>query len=223
MFMKKSLEIKKTTIVIAAVMAMFAAISLDAGVYGKKGGDGNGRSAFQLKGSVIKQAGVNPFSTGTMVTFVVAKAPKEIADLKFKDADGNDLSLSDWRGKVVLLNLWATWCAPCRREMPDLDELQAAMGGDDFEVVAVSIDRKGVEVAQAFLDEVKIRDLKLYIDKTAKITREADIFGMPTTILIDRDGKELGRMIGPAEWNSNQAKALITAAMRGKLMSADVH
>ena len=221
--MKKLLKIKKTTVVIAAIMAMITAISLDAGVYGKKGGDGNGSSAFQLKGSVIKQAGVNPFSAGTMVTFVVAKKPKELADLKFKDAEGNDLSLSDWRGKVVLLNLWATWCAPCRREMPDLDELQAAMGGDDFEVVAVSIDRKGVEVAQAFLDEIKVKDLKLYIDKTAKITRKADVFGMPTTILIDRDGKELGRMIGPAEWNSNQAKALITAAMRGKLISADVH
>ncbi len=220
--MKKSLKIKKTTVVIAAVMAMITAISLDAGVYGKKGGDGNGSSAFQLKGSTIKQAGVNPFSTGTMITFVVAKAPKEFADVKFKDASGNDLSLSDWRGKVVLLNLWATWCAPCRREMPDLDELQASMGSDEFEVVAVSIDRKGVEVAQAFLDEIKVKGLKLYIDKTAKITREADVFGMPTTILIDRDGMELGRMIGPAEWNSNQAKALITAALRGKLLSADV-
>ncbi len=221
--MKKPVKIKKTTTVFAAVLALISAISLDAGVYGINGGDGNGRSAFQLKGSAIKQAGVNPFSTGTMVTFIVPRQPKEIPDLKFKDGVGNDLSLSDWRGKVILLNLWATWCAPCRREMPDLDRLQAAMGGDEFEVVAVSIDRKGAEVAQAFLDEIKIQNLKLYIDKTAKITREADVFGMPTTILIGRNGKELGRMIGPAEWNSNQAKALITAAMRGKLLSADVH
>jgi len=104
--------------------------------------------------------------------------------------------------------------------MPGLDRLQGAMGGDNFEVVAVSIDRKGVNAAQGFLDEIKTRNLKLYIDKSGRIARDTEAFGMPTTVLIDRQGKELGRMIGPAEWDSNQAKALITAAIRGKLTGA---
>jgi thiol-disulfide isomerase/thioredoxin len=221
--MKKHLQNKKIQKAFAAATILVAAISLDAAVYVEKGGNSNGSKTFQLGPSPIRLAGVNPFSTGTMATFVVRKNPRDFANVKFKDAAGKDLSLKDWRGKVVLLNLWATWCAPCRYEMPALDRLQGAMGGDNFEVVAVSIDRKGAGVAQKFLDEIKTRDLKLYIDKSAKITRDGEVFGMPTTILINREGKELGRLIGPAEWDSNQAKALITAAIRGKLIEADVH
>jgi len=221
--MKKYLQNKKIQKLFAAAVVLLAAISLDAAVYVEKGGNGNGSKTFQLGPSSLRTAGINPFSTGTMSTFVVRKSPRDFANVKFKDGTGKDLSLKDWRGKVVLLNLWATWCAPCRYEMPALDRLQAAMGGDNFEVVAVSIDRKGVEAAQTFLDEIKTRNLKLYIDKSAKITRDGEVFGMPTTILINREGKELGRLIGPAEWDSNQAKALITAAIRGKLIAADVH
>jgi len=215
------MTVKIRTISIAAA-ALVTAISLDAAIYVEKGGNGNGSNAFQLKGMSTILAGINPFSTGTMSTFVVRKKPREFANLKFKDGSGKALSIKDWRGKVILLNLWATWCAPCRYEMPALDRLQGAMGGDNFEVVAVSIDRKGAKVAQAFLDEIKTKYLKLYIDKTSKVARESEAFGMPTTILLDREGRELGRVIGPAEWDSNQAKALITAAINGKLISADV-
>lgn len=219
-FMKKHLENKKILRIFAAALAIVTAISLDAVLYVEKGGEGNGSNTFQLGSSSIKQAGVNPFSKGTMATFVVRKEARDFANVEFRDGAGNKLSLQNWRGKVVLLNLWATWCAPCRHEMPALDRLQGAMGGDNFEVVAVSIDRKGVEAAQNFLTEIKVQNLKLYIDKTSKIARDSDTFGMPTTILINREGKEIGRMIGPAEWDSNQAKALITAAIRGKLLSA---
>lgn len=213
-------KIKKIHAVFAVAIALAGAIFLDAAIYGKKGSDGNGQSLIQLGVSAIKQAGVNPFSTGTMGTFVIRKTPRDFPNVKFKDGSGKELSLEDWRGKVVLINLWATWCAPCRHEMPGLDRLQGGMGGDNFEVLAISIDRKGAKVAQDFLDEIKTQYLKLYIDKTAKISRESKAFGLPVSILINREGKEIGRLIGPAEWDSNHAKALITAAIRGKLLSA---
>ena len=218
--MKKHLENRKARLTLAAAGILVAALSLDAAIYVENSGNGNGVNTFQLNGMSVKTAGINPFSRGTMATFVVRKTPRDFANVEFRDSTGKKMTLKDWRGKVVLLNLWATWCAPCRYEMPALDRLQGAMGGENFEVVAVSIDRKGVAVAQAFLDEIKTKNLKLYIDKTSRIARDSGAFGMPTTILINRDGKEVGRMIGPAEWDSNQAKALITAEINGKLTSA---
>jgi thiol-disulfide isomerase/thioredoxin len=113
----------------------------------------------------------------------------------------------------VLLNLWATWCAPCREEMPSLDRLQKDLGSDKFEVVALSLDRKGAEASQKFLDETKVSSLKLYVDASAKQGTTLKIVGMPTTILIDKEGRELGRLAGPAEWDSEDAKRLITAAI----------
>ncbi len=216
--MKKCLNNKQFHFLFAAVIAVISAVMLDAAVYVEKGVDGNGSKSFEIGQLPLKLGGVSPFSKGTMATFVVREEARDFPDIKFKDAAGTDLTLNNWKGKVVLLNLWATWCAPCRREMPALDRLQAAMGGDNFEVVAVSIDRKGVEAVEAFLTEVGTKNLKTYIDKTSKIARDVEAFGMPTTILIDRNGKEVGRMIGPAEWDSSEAKALITAAMRDKLI-----
>ncbi|MEQ1651141.1 MAG: TlpA disulfide reductase family protein, partial [Hyphomicrobium sp.] len=105
-------------------------------------------------------------------------------------------------------------CAPCREEMPALDRLQKALGGDTFEVVALSLDRKGAEASQKFLDETKATNLKLYIDPTAKQGTVLKIVGMPTTILIDKEGRELGRLAGPAEWDSDDAKKLIAAALK---------
>ena len=126
--MKMYLKNRKIRIVFAAAITMVAAISLDAAIYVEKVGKGNGTNTFQLGSTPLKLAGVNPFSKGTMATFVVRKAPRDFANVEFRDASGNKLTLKDWRGKVVLLNLWATWCAPCRREMPGLDRLQGAMG-----------------------------------------------------------------------------------------------
>ena len=120
---------------------------------------------------------------------------------------------ADFKGKTVLLNLWATWCAPCREEMPSLDRLQKDLGSGKFEVVALSLDRKGAEASQKFLDETKVSNLKLYIDASAKQGTLLRIVGMPTTILIDKEGRELGRLAGPAEWDSEDAKKLIKAAM----------
>ena len=151
---------------------------------------------------------------GQMAAFVHKKSPEPLPEITFNDAAGKALTLADFKGKVVLLNLWATWCAPCREEMPALDRLQKALGGDNFEVVALSLDRKGAEASQKFLTETKADNLKLYIDASAKQGTALKIVGMPTTILIDKEGREVGRLAGPAEWDSEEAKALITAALK---------
>ena len=151
--------------------------------------------------------------TGQMAAYVKKKAPEPLPEITFNDAAGKTLSLADFKGRTILLNLWATWCAPCREEMPSLDRLQKALGSDKFEVVALSLDRKGAEAAKKFLDEVKASNLKLYIDSTAKQGTALRAIGMPTTILIDKEGRELGRLTGPAEWDSEDAKELIKAAL----------
>lgn len=157
------------------------------------------------------------YAKGDMTTFVPRKTRDLVADLKFADKTGSERSITEWRGRVVLLNLWATWCAPCRKEMPSLNRLQTRIGGDDFEVVAVSIDRKGLKASGAFLEETGATDLALYVDKSGKIARDIRSFGLPSTVLIGRDGEEIGRLIGPAEWDSEDAVALIEAAIEGKL------
>jgi thiol-disulfide isomerase/thioredoxin len=155
-------------------------------------------------------AGLN---TGAMAAFLVRPEPLDLAPLTFTYADGAPKSLKDWEGKVVLLNLWATWCGPCRDEMPALDRLQAELGGEDFEVVAVNIDKGGPDKAIAFLKEIGVAKLALYLDPSSKIFNAIRAVGMPTTLLIDRNGKEIGRLIGPADWAAPEAKRLIEAAI----------
>ncbi len=149
---------------------------------------------------------------GTMAAFV-KKSPTPLPDIEFQGASGNEVKLASFKGHTVLLNLWATWCQPCREEMPALNRLQQALGSDKFEVVALSLDRKGYEASRKFLDDVKADAVKLYVDPTAKQGTALKIVGMPTTILINKDGMEIGRLAGPAEWDSEEAKQLIKAAM----------
>lgn len=133
--------------------------------------------------------------------------PQALADISFQDETGSPLQLSDWRGKVVLLNVWATWCGPCREEMPTLDRLQEKLGGERFDVLALSIDRGGVGVVQEFYDEIGLQHLQIRIDPTTRASRDMKVFGLPTTLLIGPDGKELGRKVGPAEWDAPEAIA----------------
>jgi thiol-disulfide isomerase/thioredoxin len=158
-------------------------------------------------------AGLNPLSQGEMAKFVFKKEPEPMPEIAFVDGTGAAKTLKDFKGKVVLLNLWATWCLPCRKEMPALDRLQAALGSDKFEVVALSLDRAGIEASRKFLDGIKIANLKLYVDPTARMNGPLKIFGMPTTILIDAEGREVGRLLGEAEWDSEDAKKLIKATL----------
>jgi thiol-disulfide isomerase/thioredoxin len=139
---------------------------------------------------------------GSSKKFIMHDAPKPIAAIRFEDGHGQTRSLSDFRGKVVLLNIWATWCVPCRKEMLALDRLQAILGGPHFEIVALSIDRGGMEVVRKFFAEVGVRNLTMYLDTSGKASRELGAVGLPTTLLVDRQGREIGRLIGPAEWDA---------------------
>lgn len=141
--------------------------------------------------------------------FVLVDPPKALPDVRFIDGDGRDRALADFRGKVVLLNVWATWCVPCRKEMPTLDRLQSTLGGADFQVIALSIDRKGLDVVRKFYGEVGIRHLDMHLDSSGKAARELGAVGLPTTLLIDRAGREIGRLVGPAEWDTPEMIAFI--------------
>ena len=167
----------------------------------------------EVNKSVSEAAGTKGLSTGAMTTFVFKKAPEELPEIAFVDAGGAARSLKDFRGKTVLLNLWATWCAPCREEMPALDRLQKELGSDSFEVVALAVDRGGVDAAKKFLDSIKVSNLKLYADATTRSGSALKVIGMPTTILIDKDGREIGRLPGPAAWDSAEAKRLVEASL----------
>jgi thiol-disulfide isomerase/thioredoxin len=149
-----------------------------------------------------------------MAAFVFRKEPETLPEVKFQDGTGKERSLADWRGKVVLLNLWATWCLPCRKEMPSLDRLQKDMGSEKFEVVAISVDRKGLEASRKFLEETQTQRLALYADPSARMSSELTAIGLPATLLLDPEGREIGRLLGPAEWDSEDAKRLIRSVVR---------
>lgn len=158
-------------------------------------------------------------ATGAIAAFIVNAARPPAAQFPFKDAQGNDRTLADWKGKVALVNLWATWCAPCRKEMPQLAELQKRFGGEDgagFEVVAVSVDRKGFEASSQFLKSVGADALALYLDQPGVSLGATRSPGLPTTLLLDRQGREIGRLLGPADWIAPEAVKLIEAALSEK-------
>ncbi len=168
-------------------------------------------SAIDTKSGLTKA-----MAAGPMAAFLVHSQPKDVAAFSFTDKDNKPRSLADWKGKVVLLNLWATWCAPCRKEMPDIAKLQKELGGADFEVVALSVDRKGLAASQAFLKETGADNLKAYIDPDGTSLKALQALGLPATLLIDRKGQERGRLLGPADWSSPEAKALVKVLMEEK-------
>lgn len=202
--------------IVAAGLAGFGAVYVMAGSP-DNGGETRPARVAQAAPAEAKPLpsgpGSNPLSVGQMAAFVFKKAPEDISDFPFQDKDGKPRSLREWRGKVVLLNLWATWCAPCRKEMPSLDRLQSELGSSKFEVLAISADKTGVEGARKFLDQIKVGKLGVYADPTVRIHSGLKAIGMPATLLLDAEGRELGRLVGPAEWDSEEAKTLIRAAM----------
>lgn len=140
---------------------------------------------------------------------VVYETPKPLPDLQFQDAAGHSMSLSAFRGKTVVLNLWATWCIPCRKEMPTLDRLQAQLGGPKFEVVALSIDRAGLSAIGPFFQKLGITHLAQYADPSGATLASLRAIGLPTTLLINPQGQEVGLLVGPAEWASPDMVAFL--------------
>ena len=132
-----------------------------------------------------------------------------LPDTVFSDPEGNEFTLADYEGQVVLLNFWATWCAPCREEMPALDELQAELGGDDFQVVTIATGRNAPEKIAEFFDETGVTNLPTLLDPKQQLSRQMGVVGLPVTVLIDRDGTEVARLLGDADWASDAAKEVI--------------
>lgn len=200
-------------------IALAAAVVLGSGslyVSGQLGGNSPAAGGYCKPARDVGQA-VAARAVGEVAAFQAYVRPKVLPELAFLDPAGQRTTLSAMRGRAVLLNLWATWCAPCRKEMPALDELQAAFGGPDFEVVAVNIDQRNLERPRAWLQEHGITRLAYYSDPETKIFQDlkksGQAIGMPTTLLIDANGCQLGVLHGPAEWASDDAKRLISAAI----------
>ena len=158
-----------------------------------------------------------PLARGEVAAVAVAERPLRLPNLAFNDADGKSHTLSDWQGRVVLFNLWATWCVPCRKEMPALDELEAKLGGQSFEVVAVNIDTRDANKPRAWLRDAGVARLAYYTDSSAKVFQDLKLIGkaigMPTTLLVDPAGCEIATIAGPAEWASEDGVRLVSAAL----------
>ncbi|WP_433960678.1 thiol:disulfide interchange protein TlpA [Bradyrhizobium guangdongense] len=161
---------------------------------------------------------IAPLIHGEVAALTAATAPLRLPDLAFEDADGKPKKLSDFRGKTLLVNLWATWCVPCRKEMPALEELQTKMAGPNFEVVAINIDTRDPEKPKNFLKEANLTRLGYFNDQKAKVFQDLKgigrALGMPTSVLVDPQGCEIATIAGPAEWASEDALKLIRAAVK---------
>ena len=201
-----------------ALMAALAAATVlsFAAVYGIAGLQGNAADA--ACGPALATAKrIAPLARGEVAAVSVATEPLHLPTLAFKDANGGARTLADWKDRVVLLNLWATWCVPCRKEMPALAALQRKLGGPAFEVVAVNIDTRNLDKPKAWLKEAGVTDLAYYTDASAQVFQElkavGKAIGMPTSLLVDGNGCEIASLSGPVEWASDDALALVQATL----------
>lgn len=217
-FAKKRQAYSRLAVILAAGVAGVA-VGM-AGVYGiatltrNAGADA---AAGACKPAVELARKVAPFAKGEVAAVNIAKGPLAVPNLAFQDASGKPLTLQNWRGRTILLNLWATWCVPCRKEMPSLDALEQKLGSPNFEVVTINIDTRDLEKPKTWLKEVGVSKLNYYADPAAKTFQDLKsvgrAFGMPTTMLISPEGCEIGTIAGPAEWASDDAVKLIEATL----------
>ena len=185
-------------------------------LYGIKAPGGKETAETQAcPGAAERAARLKPLVHGEVAALTLATEPKPLPDLGFDTPEGTKASIADFRGHTVLLNLWATWCLPCRQEMPALDRLQGMLGSKDFAVVAVNVDTAKLDRPKAFLQEIGVKNLKLYTDNTEAVfqtlKQAGTVLGLPTTILVGKNGCEIGTMAGPAQWDSEDALALLNA------------
>jgi thiol-disulfide isomerase/thioredoxin len=192
------------------------AVIVGLGLYAFNPSDDNPAVALTCTNSANTVAAMEPFARGEVAAFQLAATPRDLSSISFKDKDGKDVTIADWKSRTVLLNMWATWCAPCLREMPALQKLQIDLGGDNFEVVPVSVDLGDDTKPKAFYKKAKLTELPFYADGTMEVfenlKKQGLAFGMPTTVIIDKNGCSLGVLNGPAEWASDDAMALVRAA-----------
>ncbi len=152
---------------------------------------------------------------GSMKKLMFATEPAAAPDTAFTDAAGAERRLSDWRGKLVLVNFWATWCAPCREELPALDALNRDFGGADFEVLTIATGRNPLPAITRLFGEVGVEGLPILLDPKQALAREMGVFGLPVSVILDREGREIARMSGDAEWNGDSARAIVAALIAG--------
>jgi thiol-disulfide isomerase/thioredoxin len=207
-------HLRRLPIVIGTVLV--GAVVGFAGIYGL-GGLGRSPGDAACAATVDLARKIAPLAHGEVAAVTMATKGLKLPDLAFADADGKPRKLSDWRGKTVLVNLWATWCVPCRKEMPALEGLQTKLEGPNFEVVAINIDTRDPEKPKNFLKDANLTRLGYFYDEKAKVFQDLKAagraLGMPTSVLVDPSGCEIGTIAGPAEWDSQDAIKLIRAAL----------
>jgi thiol-disulfide isomerase/thioredoxin len=199
-----------------AGIGVAAAAALGVAIYAARD-EGNGGADAECAAAAARAEGLDPLIQGEVAAFQFARAPEKLAALSFRDREGRPMTLATFAGKVALVNLWATWCAPCRQEMPALDRLQAALGGDRFIVAPISIDTADPSRPAAFLQDIGVKNVPLYTDRSTEIFQALKqrglALGLPVTLLLDERGCRLGHINGPAEWDSPEGRRLIEAAI----------
>jgi len=204
---------RKFALIAAAAIAALGA----AAVYGIAGLGGNAGDAACAPALATAKR-IAPLARGEVAAVSVADTGLHLPVLAFKDASGAEKTLADFKGRTVLLNLWATWCVPCRKEMPALAALQQKLGGPGFEVVAVNIDTRDLDKPKAWLQQTGVTGLTYYADASARVFQElksiGKAVGMPTSLLIDPAGCEIAYLAGPAEWASDDGLKLVQAALK---------
>ncbi|MEL6689013.1 MAG: TlpA disulfide reductase family protein [Pseudomonadota bacterium] len=167
--------------------------------------------AATLSANATDTVALEALREGDMRKLVFHAEPQEVSQQAFFMPDGSEHTLEEFEGKYILLNFWATWCAPCRHEMPMLAELQTEFAGDAFEVVTIATGRNKVEGMQKFFDEISVDNLPMFRDPKQAVAREMAVLGLPITVILDPEGNEIARLRGDADWASDSAKAIISA------------
>lgn len=196
-----------------------------AGALSPAAGQGDEKGDGACASSVARAKALEPFAKGDLAALKLTATPKLLPNLAFQDAAGRPVTLADFKGRLLLVNLWATWCVPCRKEMPELDHLEGALGGPDFQVVAINLDTRDPDKPAAFLREIGVSHLANFADPKGQafpaLRAVGRGFGLPTTLLVDGQGCELGFLAGPAAWGGAEAQALVKAAISSEHGSHD--
>jgi thiol-disulfide isomerase/thioredoxin len=211
-------EPRKRRVLLPVAGALVAAVAAGAVLYGTVQPAGKAPSDCPADSAKLA-ARLAPLAKGDLSALQIASEPRRAESFAFERPDGGKATLADFKGRAVLLNLWATWCAPCRAEMPALDRLQAGSGDSRFEVVAVNVDTARLEKRGAFLDGIGVKTLARYADPSGDafeiLRKDGKALGLPVTLVIDKDGCELASVEGGAKWDSAEAQALVRALKGG--------